>query len=75
MTDEGGTTGRSVGSIIKLVLWVAVLAVLVVFAVSNRQKANVDWIFTETETALWVVIAISTVAGAVLGYITARRRA
>ncbi|TVR23817.1 MAG: LapA family protein [Ilumatobacter sp.] len=75
MTDEGGTTGRSAGAIIKLVLWVVVLVALVVFAVSNRQKANVDWLFTETETALWVVIAISTVAGAVLGYITARRRA
>lgn len=45
------------------------------FAVWNRQEANVDWLFSETETALWMVIAISTAAGALLGYIFARRRA
>ncbi len=75
MTEEHSAQNPRVGSIIKVVTWVVVLGVVVVFAVSNRQDVNVDWVFYESETALWIVIAVSTVAGFVLGYVTSRRRA
>ncbi len=75
MTEEHSPQKPRVGSIIKVVTWVVVLGVVVVFAVSNRQDVNVDWVFDESETALWIVIAVSTVAGFVLGYVTSRRRA
>ena len=74
MTKEGPQNPR-VGPIIKVVTWVVVLAAVVAFAVVNRQDVNVDWVFDETETALWIVIAVSTLAGFALGYITSRRRA
>ncbi len=75
MTEEINSRNPRVGSIVKVVTWVIVLGLIVVFAVSNRQDVNVDWVFDETDTALWIVIAASTVAGFVLGYVTSRRRA
>lgn len=75
MADEQSPQSPRVGSILKVVIWVVVLGAMVVFAISNTQDVNVDWVFDETETALWIVIAISTVAGFVLGYVTSRRRA
>ena len=74
MTDERSPQSPRAGSIIKVVTWVIVLGAIVVFAISNGQDENVDWVFDETETALWIVIAVSTLAGFVLGYVTSRRR-
>lgn len=75
MTEEQSARNPRLGTIIKVVTWVIVLGAIVAFAVSNRQDVNVDWVFDETETALWIVIAVSTVAGFLLGYVTSRRRA
>ena len=75
MTEEHSPQNPRLGPIIKVVTWVVVLGAIVVFAISNRQDVNVDWVFDETETALWIVIAVSTLAGFVLGFVTSRRRA
>lgn len=74
MNDEHKPQNPRFGSILKVVVWVVVLGAILLFAISNRQDVNVDWVFDETETALWIVIAISTVAGFVLGTVTSRRR-
>ena len=58
----------------KLIVWFLVLAALLLFAVVNTQTVAVDWVFDETETALWIVIAASAVAGAIVGFVAARRR-
>ena len=75
MTEEHSSQDSRLGPLIKILTWVVVLGAIVVFAISNRQDVNVDWVFDETETALWIVIAISTLAGFVLGFVTSRRRA
>jgi len=59
---------------IKLIVWFVVIAALVVFAAVNTQEVAVDWVFDETETALWLVIAASAIAGAIVGFVAARRR-
>lgn len=59
---------------IKLIVWFVVIAALVVFAAVNTQEVAVDWVFDETETALWIVIAASAIAGAIVGFVAARRR-
>lgn len=74
MADDNSTQSPRFGFILKVVVWVVVLGAIVVFAISNRQDVPVDWVFDETDAALWIVIAISTVAGFVLGYVTSRRR-
>jgi uncharacterized integral membrane protein len=70
-TAERRIRGRQT---IKLIVWFVVIAALVVFAAVNTQEVTVDWMFDETETALWIVIAASAVAGAIIGFVAARRR-
>jgi uncharacterized integral membrane protein len=75
-TDVDRTTERRIRGrqTIKLIVWFVVIAALVVFAAVNTQEVTVDWVFDETETALWIVIAASAVAGAIIGFVAARRR-
>ena len=74
MTEELRPQNPRLGSIVKIVVWVLVLGAIVAFAVANRQDVNVDWVFDDTETALWIVIAVSTLAGFILGNVTRRHR-
>lgn len=59
---------------IRIVVWVAAVAALIVFAAVNTQEVAVDWLFDETDLQLWVVIAGSALVGAVIGYVTRWRR-
>ena len=45
-----------------------------VFAVLNLDEVEVNWILGTWETPLIIVIAISMVIGAALGYLATRRR-
>jgi uncharacterized integral membrane protein len=46
----------------------------VVFAVLNLDEVEVNWIVGTWDTPLIIVIAISVLIGAALGYLAARRR-
>ena len=46
----------------------------VLFAVLNIDKVDVNWLLGTWSTPLIVVIAVSMVIGAGLGYLVARRR-
>jgi uncharacterized integral membrane protein len=46
----------------------------VAFAVANLDEVNVNWILGTWETPLIVVIALSMVIGAGLGFLVSRRR-
>lgn len=54
------------------VLGVSALAAL--FAVLNLDEVEVNWIVGTFDTPLIVVIAVSILLGAALGYVAARRR-
>jgi putative membrane protein len=45
-----------------------------VFAIANLDEVKVNWILGTWETPLIVVIALSMVVGAGLGYLVSRRR-
>jgi uncharacterized integral membrane protein len=45
-----------------------------VFAALNLEEVEVNWILGTWDTPLIIVIAISTLFGAGLGYLAARRR-
>jgi uncharacterized integral membrane protein len=47
----------------------------VAFAVANLAEVEVNWIVGTWDTPLIIVIAISILVGAALGYLAARRRA
>ena len=44
------------------------------FAVANLDEVKVNWVIATSTTPLIVVIALSMVIGAGLGYLAARRR-
>ncbi|HSM66459.1 MAG TPA: LapA family protein [Ilumatobacteraceae bacterium] len=59
---------------IRIVVWVAVAALLAALAIVNTQDVTVDWLFDDVDTSLWVVIVASAAVGAVLGYLARWRR-
>ena len=59
---------------LRIVVWVALVAVVVALAVANTQQVTVDWILGDLDTSLWVVIVASAVVGAALGYLARWRR-
>ena len=58
----------------RLVAVAAVSAVVALFAVLNLDEVEVNWIIGTFDTPLIVVIAVSVLIGAALGYVAARRR-
>jgi uncharacterized integral membrane protein len=46
----------------------------IAFALLNLGSVEVDWILDTWDTPLIVVIAVSTLVGAILGFVLARRR-
>ncbi|MDO9356704.1 MAG: LapA family protein [Solirubrobacteraceae bacterium] len=58
---------------VKQALLVIVGALIAIFAVTNRDPVRVNWIFGETaSTPLILVIAITLVAGFVIGWLVAK---
>jgi uncharacterized integral membrane protein len=50
-----------------------IAAVLIAFGVANSDEVPVDWIVTTTQTPLIIVIGVSALLGAILGFAAARR--
>jgi uncharacterized integral membrane protein len=59
----------------RLVVVAAVSALAALLAVLNLDEVEVNWIIGTWDTPLIVVVALSMVIGAALGYLVARRRA
>lgn len=76
MADDETRHERSIRArqTIRIVVWVLVLAAVVVIAAVNTQDVDLDWVFGDTTMPLWVVIALSALAGAVVGYVARWRR-
>jgi uncharacterized integral membrane protein len=51
------------------------LGLAVVFAAVNLDEVSVNWVVATWDTPLIIVIAVSLLAGAGLGFLAARRRA
>jgi uncharacterized integral membrane protein len=73
VTTDGERSLR-VGHLLHIVVWLIVLAAVVVFALVNTDKVNVDWVAKDSEAPLWMVIGISAVAGAIIGSLARVRR-
>ncbi len=57
------------GQTIRVIIWLLVAVVVVVFAAVNTNKVSVDWVVDEARMPLWGVIALSAVAGAIIGFL------
>jgi uncharacterized integral membrane protein len=58
----------------RIVVVAGVSALAALFAVLNLDEVEVNWIVGTFDTPLIVVIAVSILVGAALGYVAARRR-
>ena len=76
MSSDRTLTERRVraGQTIRVIIWLLVAVVVVVFAAVNTNEARVDWVVDEARVPLWVVIALSAVAGAVIGFLARPNR-
>ena len=74
MTDDSQERSIRARQTVKIVVWVAIAALVVALALSNTQDVSVDWLFGDVETSVWVVIVAATAVGAVLGYLARWRR-
>lgn len=76
MSNETTSAERRVraGQTIRVIVWLVVVAVVVVFALVNTKKVNVDWVVSDSRAPLWVVIGASAVAGAIIGFVARPRR-
>lgn len=59
---------------IRIIVWVVVVAAVAVVAAVNTQEVDVDWLVGESTLPLWGVIALATLAGAVIGWVARWRR-
>jgi uncharacterized integral membrane protein len=62
------------GAIARLVIAGVVLLAIVVFCAVNTDKTRVDFVFLDTRLPLFVVIALSAVAGALIWILVNWRR-
>ena len=66
---------KPVGQLV--VAGILVVAVLI-FVLQNTEKAKITWLFWDGQAAIWVVIVVSAVAGAILerliAYLIRRKR-
>ena len=76
MSSDRTLTERRVraGQTIRVIIWLLVAVVVVVFAAVNTNKVSVDWVVDDARMPLWVVIALSAVAGAVIGFLARPNR-
>jgi len=74
MTDDSNERSIRARQTIRIVVWLALAAVLLALVLANTQDSTIDWLFGEVDTSLWVVIVGSAAVGAVLGYLARWRR-
>ena len=59
----------------RLLVGAAALALVIWFAVDNRRQVTIDWFVFDTETPLFLVIAVSALLGAAVDRLIRWRRA
>jgi len=74
MSDDSNERSIRTRQTIRIVIWVAIAALLVLLTLANTQDVTVDWLFGDLDTSLWVVIVVSAAVGAALGYLARWRR-
>ena len=62
-----GPSGKVIGAGIAL-------AVLVIFVLQNRDRANVDFLFWDVDARVWTVIVLAAGLGFVIGWMLGRAR-
>ena len=67
--DEVGVEGRGRGKWIALLV---VAALILVFVLQNRDRANIDFLFWDVDVRIWFGLAIAVVLGFLAGFLIGR---
>ena len=67
-------SGRSAGDVARLVPAIVLVIAVVAFALANTEKTEVNFLFTETEAPLILVLLATAVVGALIGALLRRQR-
>jgi uncharacterized integral membrane protein len=74
MSDDERSNGERRGQVVRWGFWLVVVTAVVVFALANTNKVDVDWVLNSARAPLWSVIAVSAVAGVIVGFLARPRR-
>jgi uncharacterized integral membrane protein len=59
----------------KVVLWIVLALLVLVFILQNTKKVRVDLLFWNVQTGLWLMLLVVFLIGLGLGWLLARLRA
>jgi uncharacterized integral membrane protein len=71
--DHQSPTTVDLGRVVRLALVAAIVAVLVLVAVDNREDVRVGYVVGDTEAPLWIVLVLAAVAGVLIGWLIKHR--
>ena len=58
----------------RMIVGIAVVALVLIFILVNRENTRIAFVFFHAEAPLWVALALAAGGGFVAGYLVARRR-
>jgi hypothetical protein len=64
--DETAASSAQTGPPIKLIAFIAVAALTVVFVFQNREERTIDFLFFEVNTRTWTALATALALGVIL---------
>ncbi len=64
---------RDFGRIIRLIVVAALLAVLVIVALDNRNDARIGYAIGDANAPMWVLIVAAAVGGMIIGWLIRHR--
>lgn len=64
---------RSVGSMLRLLVVIALLVGIVVVALDNRDQVRVGYAFGDANAPIWIVLVAAAAAGIVIGWLVRHR--
>lgn len=71
--QSGAVHRRDVGRLIHLLLIAAIIVILVVVALDNREDARLGYVVGERLAPTWIVIVAAAAAGVVMGWLVRHR--
>jgi hypothetical protein len=64
--DREGVRSGEAGPPIKLIAFLIIAALTVIFVFQNREKHAIDFLFFEVNTRTWFALAVAVVLGVIL---------
>jgi uncharacterized integral membrane protein len=68
------TRSHDAGVIIRFVLIAAIVVVIVLVALDNRDDVRVGYVFGDKQGPIWIVLVAAAAAGFIVGWLATRRR-